>query len=116
NDGKHLSSRPGALGDALHRAGRRTAAVGNSDNGLPSSVDGTARPAPLGVMDGAGVVDAGDVSTALLTEDPSAPYGHRADQAAMVTAFDRAVTKADVVAVDSGDADRALRFAGTATP
>ena len=116
NAHKHLSSEPGALGDALHEGGKRTAAVGNGDGGLPSSVNGISRPAPLAVMDSAGAVDAGDVSTGLLTDDPSAPYGRRADEAAVLAAFDRARATADVIAVDSGDASRAISFAAAASP
>src|SRR5262249_10995683 len=111
NAHKHLSSAPGALGDALHSAGKRTAAVGNSDGGLPSSVNGVARPAALGVMDANGSVDSGDVSDRMLTEDPGAPYGRHADNAALLGAFDEAQRSADVIAVDSGDADRAIKFA-----
>src|SRR5438093_868364 len=41
NAGKHLTSLPGALGQALHDAGKRTAVVGNADD--PAAPDGRHR-------------------------------------------------------------------------
>jgi hypothetical protein len=111
NQGKHLSSQPGALGDALHAAGKRTAVVGNAD--LGTSTD---RPAAAALMDSKGEVDSGTVSSALLAPDAAAPFGVRADPAAVVRATQVALQEADVVVVDSGDMDRSAHFTTVATP
>jgi Glycosyl transferase family 2 len=108
--GKHLSSEPGALGDAVHAASRRTAVVGNADN--PGSRDPKVapvrRPLAIALADRAGSVDAGTVDPSLLRPDPTAPYSVRFDAAAMVRATRQALARADVVAVDGGDLDRAF--------
>ena len=111
--GLHLSSGAGALGDALHEAGLRTAAVGNADN--PGSQDPlvpkVVRPAPLAVMDRNGSVDTGAVEPAdVLASDASAPFGVRADPAKMLAETSTALQSADVVVVDPGDLDRADAF------
>ena len=112
NEGQHLSTLPGALGDALHRAGLRTGAVGNADAG-----GRTLRPAAVAVMDGAGSVDAGAVEPSdVLVVDPSRPFGLRADPGRMVTATRTALDKAAVVVVDPGDIDRATQFGVQARP
>jgi hypothetical protein len=115
-DGLHLSSEPGALGDALHRAGRRTGVVGNADtpgvllDGAPDN-----RPAAVGVMDRGSTVDTGTVERGKLLEaDAARPFGLRADPTRMTDAVVRALATADVVVVDPGDLGRAAaltRFA-----
>jgi glycosyltransferase involved in cell wall biosynthesis len=106
--GDDISSRPGALGDALHEAGLRTAVVGASDHLDPSGNVVVRRPAAVAVMDGAGAVDAGTVDgSALLVGDPAAPFGLRADEGAVLAAVGEALADADVVVVDPGDTDRA---------
>jgi hypothetical protein len=107
--GRHTPTEPGALGDALHQAGRRTAVVGNADtagNLFPEEVPAELRPTAVALMDRGGVVDAGTVSPDLLTDAPRAPFGHRADPEAMVAATKRALADADVVLVDPGDLSR----------
>ncbi|HEX2849294.1 MAG TPA: glycosyltransferase [Acidimicrobiales bacterium] len=108
NEGRHLSSAPGALGDALHAAGLRTAFVGNSDGarGEAGRLD-EHRPGAIALMASDGSVDAGSVGRDLLVADPAAPAGVRADRAAYAGAFTRALAAADVVLVDPGDLDRA---------
>jgi hypothetical protein len=113
NSGQHLPSEPGALGQALHDAGKRTGVVGNADN--PASRDSLApslyRPAALAVMDTAMSVDSGAVSrAAVLKRDPSAPYGYRADPAKVLAATRAALAASDLVLVDPGDLDRATAF------
>lgn len=117
--GLHLSSQVGALGHALHAAGLRTAAVGNGDS--PASGESTAppifRPAALAVMDLGGTIDDGAVNRRdVLEPDAEAPYGVRADPAAVEAAVREAVSSAAVVVVDPGDLDRAAAFADSATP
>jgi hypothetical protein len=114
NQGKHLSSLPGALGEAMQKAGRRTAAVGNADIG---SVGGrlpvTSRPAAVAVMDGVSAVNAGAVEQSdVLVDDPTSPFGHRADAGKVVAQTAAALQQADLVVVDTGDAERALALSG----
>src|SRR5206468_12690566 len=100
--GRHLSSEPGALGEALHTRGLRAAAVGAADR-APGQAE---RPAALAVMDRRGWVDTGQVD-GLLRHDPAAPFGLSADADAVTQATRRALASADVVVVDPGDMDRA---------
>jgi hypothetical protein len=112
--GKHVSSEPGALGDALHAAGLRTAAVGNAD--APGSNDPrvgeVSRPIAMAVVDRLGSVDAGRVDGGLLRADPSAPFGVISDPRRMVAETIAALRDADVVAVDPGDLDRMHNYRG----
>ncbi len=107
NEGRHLSSHAGALGQALHRAGVRTAVVGNADHLSPSGELVASRPAPVALMNASGVVDGGHVGRDLLIDDPTAPGGWRADPAAIRREMGAALARADVVLVDPGDMDRA---------
>lgn len=117
--GPYVSSKPGALGDALHAAGLRTAVVGNSDTpsglaGLPG-LHPVRRPAAVALMDRAGLVDAGSVDAAdLLMADRAAPFGERADPDRVVARTAEAMDQADVVLVDPGDLDRVADLAGIA--
>ena len=102
NRGRHVPTLPGALGDALHSAGRRTAVVGAADTDRPH------RPAAVAVADRDGRVDGGTVSDpGLLVADPTAPFGRRADTDAVVRRAREALEQADVVVVDPGDLERA---------
>ncbi|MDP8955316.1 MAG: hypothetical protein M3N37_10480, partial [Actinomycetota bacterium] len=112
NRGRHLSSTPGALGDALRRAGLRTAVVGNADTSFsPLERPKVLRPAAVALMGTKGSVDVGEVGPGLLTEDRL-----RADPEAVARATRSAVAQADVVLVDPGDMERAAEFAAVATP
>ncbi|HUP69209.1 MAG TPA: glycosyltransferase [Acidimicrobiales bacterium] len=118
NEGRHLSSAPGALGDALGRARLRTAVVGNADTGvadLPRRPP-LVRPAGAALMDSNGSVDFGTVDASLLVSDPGAPFGFRSDPEAMTDAVLSALLKADVIVVDSGDLERAAEFVAVSTP
>jgi len=117
NDGRHLPSQPGALGDALRAAGRTVAVVGNADISPPRLPRRPVvlRPAAAAAMDSAGWVGAGEVGQGLLTGDATAPFGIRADPKAMGRAVRGALRRADVVVVDPGDMDRAAEFAALAT-
>ena len=110
NSGRHVPSEPGALGQALHDAGLRTAVVGNADSpdSGEASIPRISRPAAIAVADAAMAVDVGAVSRSdVLQRDPAAPFGYRADPEKVVAATRRAVSEADVVFVDPGDLDRA---------
>jgi hypothetical protein len=110
--GKHLSSEPGALGDALHAAGLRTAVVGNADD--PGSDLDVApeyeRPLAIALADRTGSVDTGSVERTLLQQDAAAPFGVRFDRARTMDAVRGALRTADVVAIDPGDLDRATAY------
>lgn len=115
NEGRYLTSHPGALADALHAAGRRTAVVGNADTGYPLGERASIlRPGAIAMMDGAGAVDVGAVSRDLLQPDETAPFGYTANDRAVLAEFDRARQEADVVLVDPGELDRASEFTAVA--
>ena len=109
NKSLHLPSEPGALGQALNRAKVAAAVVGNADTPgiLSLRLHPTSRPVAGALMDGTYAVDQGAVGTSLLRADPAAPFGVRADPAAMLRAVRSAVATSAVVIVDPGDLDRA---------
>ena len=99
------SALPGALGDALHRAGRRTALVAGAQG-----VNGEARsafPAAAALADRRGRIDLVDTSDALL-EPEATPSELRASVPAFVAATVTALRSAAVVLVDAGETARAV--------
>jgi hypothetical protein len=117
--GRHLPTLPGALGDALHADGRRTAVVGNADlapNLADLSIPGhpnVARPAAVALMDSNGIVDGGTVSADdVLVAETGEPFGYRADVVAVANRAVAALDDADVVLVDPGDLERAAALTG----
>ena len=121
--GSHRPTLPGALGDALHAAGKRTAVVGNADlapNLAVPTVSGrdiTERPAAVALMDSGGRVDGGQVEPGVLLEETDeAPFGWRADADQVVAATNLALADADVVLVDPGDLDRAAALGDIEAP
>ncbi len=114
--GSHIDSRPGALGDALRRQGLRTAVVANSDAlGPDGSVERSA-PAALAVTTSGGDVDAGDVSHSLVSVAPAQPFGLGINEQRFVAAAEEALRRADVVALDPGETDRAAAYAPLLSP
>ncbi len=121
--GRHLSTGPGDLGQALHGAGKRTAVVGLADipsglalPNLPQNRPNRFRPAALAVMDRAGLVDSGTVDDRLLEVEKASPFGERADADEVVDATRRALAEADVVLVDTGDLTRVEALEEVAPP
>ncbi|HTJ74952.1 MAG TPA: glycosyltransferase [Acidimicrobiales bacterium] len=121
--GRHLATRPGSLGDALHAAGRRTGVVGNAD--LAPGLAGVhaaghpnlSRPTAVALMDGAGVVDTGSVTPEdLLATADLAPFRRMADVAAVEARTRAALAAADVVLVDPGDLDRSAALTSVDAP
>lgn len=108
--GDDTSSRPGALGDALHRAHLTTGVVGNADTVSPTGARLVSRPTAVALMDSAGSVDHGEVGPALTRRDPAAPFGIRAEPNAVLAAAMRTVARSDVVIVDPGDTERAATY------
>ena len=116
NNGRHLTSHPGALADALHAAGKKTAVIGNADTGYALGERASLlRPAAVAAMDGGGSVDVGAVSRDLLRPDPEAPFGYSADRRQLLVQLERSLAAADVVMLDPGDIDRAAEFAPLAS-
>ncbi len=113
--GAGVPSSPGALGEALRRAGRRTAVVGNADVRTAGGALVVHRPAALAAMDSSTAVGTGAVGDGLLARDPAAPFGLRADPGRFSAAVDRAVDEADLVVVDPGDTDRAADYGAQST-
>ena len=119
--GRYVPSEPGALGDALHAAGLRTAVVGTADTppnlvGL-TDIEPVRRTVAVALMDSAGRVDSGSVEpTDLLVHDRFAAFQERADPDRVALRTSQALQQADVVLVDPGDLDRAADLQGIAPP
>jgi hypothetical protein len=115
--GEHVSSTPGALGDALAAAGLSTAVVNNADSVADDGTPVPYRPAAMAAIDGAGAVATGEVDhDDLLVADPAEPYGLRADVDGYLAATSAALDRADLVVVDLGDMNRAAWHARLAEP
>lgn len=97
---------PGALGDALHLLGMKTAVVGNSD--IPME---PAREAALIAAASNGIVDFGNVGKRINRRDPEAPFGMAANSERIIAEFRRVLPKADFIVVDVGDTLRAADYA-----
>lgn len=104
NKSKYTLSVPGELGTALHKAGLKTAVIGNSDLALD---DVPNRLAPVIAMDEWGRVDEGNVSQEMLVKDPGFPYGWRTDYSKIESELKRLLPLADFIVVESGDTLRA---------
>ena len=119
--GRYVPSEPGALGDALHAAGLRTAVVGTADTppnlvGL-TDIEPVRRTVAVALMDRTGRVDGGSVEPAdLLVHDRFAAFQERADPDRIAVRTSQALQQADVVLVDPGDLDRAADLQGIAPP
>lgn len=98
----HFGALPGALGQALHRAGLKTAVVGNEDE-VVAGVRTPQRFAALALADAAGQVDAGDVGEAL---SPGTALAGQEDPAAIAAATSAALGEAQVVLVDLAETRR----------
>ncbi|MEW5763311.1 MAG: hypothetical protein AB1776_08945 [Bacillota bacterium] len=99
---------PGALGECIRRAGKKTAVIGTSDNKMEQAE----RWAPLVAMDGRGLVDAGDVGNDLLLADPLAPFGSRTDYARLERRLAALRDRADLIVVETGDLYRLAMVEG----
>ncbi len=112
----------GALGQSLADAMVPRAAIANADGDLtnrggvvPSEV-AYQRQAAMSLVDETGWVPAGAVTDALLRRDPSAPFGLRYQQEAVVAAFSASWRQGGVVLVEGSDLARADRYGPLATP
>ncbi|HEV2068995.1 MAG TPA: hypothetical protein VGR26_04295 [Acidimicrobiales bacterium] len=115
NQAESFGARPGALGDALSRAGLSAGVVANADVGAAGGREWLHREATLAVMDLRGRIPAGTVSPALSIVDPSAPGGRIQDVAAATAAFSTTWNRAQVVLVEASDLAR-LDVVASASP
>ncbi len=118
NDNDEADGTPGTLAEILARHGHSSAVVANSDRpALLKSTAVTDRPAALAVMNKSFGVEHGTVDAdTLLTGDPDAPFGVRANPSAFAASTKAALAESDLVVVDPGDLSRAQTFASRATP
>jgi hypothetical protein len=106
--GPDYGAKLGALGEAVHDAGLRTAVVAAGDREPNPDEDTVRRAAAISIADRSGMIDAGTVS-GLLRPDAEAPFGVRTDPEAFADAFADALD-ADVIVVDPGETQRADEF------
>jgi hypothetical protein len=112
NTGLSYEIVPGALGEALRRAGKRTAVFGNSD-----ALAGPSRYAVSIAMDKRGLVDTGDVGPSVTLERLDFPGGVVSDVPRLCEAAKAAMgvqgqglEKADLIVIESGDTARVERM------
>jgi len=111
-------SRLGALGDAIHGAGRRTVALGGADTSLRADRSLPLREWALVAADGRGMVDGGDVSSHLLAPNRTSPFGVCVNEEALLAAFDRELRdpRTALIAVEWGDTRRAALYGRWCAP
>jgi hypothetical protein len=104
----HFGARPGALGDALHSAGLRTAVAGNADGGAAGMAQEVVRRryAGLALADHLGRVDAGEVGDELTVRDPDTVNGFETNAGALETAARRALAVCEVCFIELADTER----------
>ena len=95
---------PGALGDALHAAGKRTGVVAGAQ---PAGAT-VGQPAYAALADRHGLVDHAALVPSLIERAAGAPLGLRSSSEVFVVETVKAFRDADVVLVDPGDTGRAF--------
>ncbi len=115
NAGLRYDAEVGALGESLGAAGVPRAVIANADGRYALGAPTFDRAAGVSLADGDGVVPAGTVSAALVTEDPLAPFGVAYDRDAVLAAFDTVWPDGGVVLVEGSDLARADRYRPLAT-
>ncbi len=112
----------GTLGEEVEAAGGITAAIGNSDVGYVTGEQRRVRPAALAAMNDSGLVALGDVSTRLVMENPSAPFGIETDPDRFGEALTGVAEKTaehdgpSLIVLDPGDSYRATKFETQVAP
>lgn len=113
NQDKHYQVNIGEIGEILHKAGLKTAVIGNSD--MPPEEPNFSsyvynRQSVAMIMDNRGVVDYGDVSNNILVADRKAPFGIRTDQNKLLQLFKDHYRKSKVLVIDFGDTSRVAAY------
>jgi len=98
-------SQPGALGDAIKAAGRKSAVFGNSD-----ALNNRYRFSVMLAADSSGVVPVGDVGYKVLKKSTRSPAGFVTDADKLTRMVKSALKHADFVVVDFGDLARVERM------
>lgn len=78
NQNLDYGAEPGALGDALERAGVERAVIGSADRRVNGELERQAAVV-LGMMGRDGIAPSGDIGPDLLVDDPTAPFALRSD-------------------------------------
>ena len=110
NEAEQTEAVPGSLGQALHAAGLKTAAVGNAD-----TLNSYGRSVIDLVMDERGVTDFGVLDGEVLRRDNAFPSGYRTDPDKLYAAFEAAYGRTDLIAVEWGDTTRVRSESGFMT-
>lgn len=124
NETSGFGADPGRLGGLLAAADIDRAVIANADaaEGFPTDEpppDGSyARGAATVLMGPDGIVPSGTVGRGLLQSDPTAAFGRRLDEGAVLQAFDRVWRSGErvVVLVEASDLSRASAYAARSTP
>ncbi len=95
-------NRPGALGQALHEAGLKTAVIGNADTDVPLH----GRQAALIAMDQYGRVDTGLVDHNIIKKDAKSIWGFSTNYQALWQAYLKYRRQADLLVIELGDTAR----------
>ena len=114
NDRYLYGAEPGALGEALRSAGRKTAVVANADQELGTGLL-VHREAALAMADREGRVALGSVGPQLVQKDPRAPFGVQIDPAAAAQAVGVAWRDADVLLLEMSDLAREDAYSNITT-
>ncbi|MCL5057639.1 MAG: hypothetical protein M1130_06510 [Actinobacteria bacterium] len=101
NEALNYTVIPGALGEILHEAGMRTAALGNSDDS-----QGPKRQVMSIAMDSEGIVDTGSVGRDALRPDREFTGGQSTDYSGILREYEKLPPDVRLVAVDLGDLGR----------
>jgi hypothetical protein len=101
----------GLLAETLDEEGVATAVIANAD-GTDSTLSSNHRQAGLALTGTDGVLAFGNLTTELLTADPSRPFGYRIDPDAFVESFASTWAELDegVVLVEASDLARTMRY------
>ena len=111
NEAASYKAHPGSLGSALHRAGIKTAVIGNSD--MPGEMH---RETITIAMDDKGLVDYGNTdSPGISSHDPASAYGIQTNRNFLLKELDRVWCESRFVVIDFGDTFRADIYAESCT-
>ncbi|MDP2210769.1 MAG: hypothetical protein Q8J63_03400 [Candidatus Aquicultor sp.] len=103
----HQEMVPGAMGQLLNDNGFKAAVLGNSDTSFESDRESDNREIVSLAMNSSGIVDYGDVGKTVLVQDPTVPYGIRANDTVYLKRLQELLGVADFIAIDFGDTTRA---------